>query len=146
MQSRLVGEFRENICSLHRAGIECQNALGSNETSQNEPDGENVAVGCALRRLKSESSVFHNPERETECPATKSAPIEFFTVENHCDGKQLWHQQSTDCGRAGKSAELKNCNCLRRKVVNGTKGYVLLWKESLYTKAKCRCAKQPGAK
>ena len=83
MQSRLVGEFRENICSLHRAGIECQKALGSNETSQNEPDGENVAVGCTLHRLKSEPSVFTTSERESECPATKSAPIEFVTIKNH---------------------------------------------------------------
>ena len=58
--SRLVGDFRENICNLHRTGIDCQNTLKSNEASQSEPNGENVAVGCTLLRFKSEPNAFHN--------------------------------------------------------------------------------------
>ena len=33
MQSSLVGDFREDICNLHRTGIDCQNTLKSNETA-----------------------------------------------------------------------------------------------------------------
>ncbi len=33
MQSRPVGDFCENICNLHRTGIDCQNTLKSNETA-----------------------------------------------------------------------------------------------------------------
>ncbi len=60
MPSRLVGGFRENICNLHRTGIDCRNTLKSNEASQSEPNGENVAVGCTLLRFKSEPNAFHD--------------------------------------------------------------------------------------